>query len=119
MGERTRQKRIGAAGIVTLAVVVLAGGQAFAQQGAPANGEWPTCGGDLGTKYSPLDQIDRTNFGDLEIAGRWLSADAFVAAAASASETARAACRLLPRSDRRTLPPSDRRQSLSFMMLAC
>ena len=33
-----------------------------------ANGEWPTYGGDIGgTKYSPLDQIDRTNFADLEI----------------------------------------------------
>ena len=46
------------------------------QTGAPANGEWPTYGGDLGsTKYSPLDQIDRDNFGDLEVAWRWQSAD--------------------------------------------
>ena len=41
-----------------------------------ANGEWHSYGGDLGsTKYSPLDQIDETNFGDLEIAWRWQSAD--------------------------------------------
>ena len=40
------------------------------------NGEWPSYGGDLGsTKYSSLDQIDETNFGDLEIAWRWQSAD--------------------------------------------
>ncbi len=52
---------------------------AMAQYGAPANGEWPTYGGDLGsTKYSPLSQIDETNFGDLEIAWRWRSADAFL-----------------------------------------
>ena len=44
---------------------------ALAQNGAPANGEWPTYGGDLGsTKYSPLDQLDRNNFSDLEIAWR-------------------------------------------------
>ena len=59
-------------------VVALAGvAPAAAQYGAPANGEWPTYGGDLGsTKYSPLDQIDRDNFGDLRIAWRWRSADA-------------------------------------------
>ncbi len=49
---------------------------ANAQHGAPANGEWPTYGGDLGsTKYSPLDQIDAHNFGDLEIVWRWESID--------------------------------------------
>ena len=49
---------------------------AAAQAGAPANGEWPTYGGDLGsTKYSPLDQIDRSNFDTLEVAWRWTSAD--------------------------------------------
>ena len=48
---------------------------AQAQRGA-ANGEWRSYGGDLGsTKYSPLDQIDATNFGDLEIAWRWQSVD--------------------------------------------
>jgi quinoprotein glucose dehydrogenase len=52
---------------------------ALAQNGAPANGEWPTYGGDLGsTKYSPLDQLDRNNFSDLEIAWRWTSADGFL-----------------------------------------
>ena len=48
---------------------------AHAQHGA-TNGEWRSYGGDLGsTKYSPLDQIDRTNFGQLEIAWRWQSVD--------------------------------------------
>ena len=60
-------------------VVVLVSSGADAQQGAPASGEWPTYGGDLGgTKYSPLDQIDAANFGDLEIAWRWQSSDAFM-----------------------------------------
>ena len=60
-------------------VVVLVSSGADAQQGAPASGEWPTYGGDLGgTKYSPLDQIDAANFSDLEIAWRWQSSDAFM-----------------------------------------
>ena len=45
--------------------------QAGAQVG-PARGEWPVYGGDLGsTRYSPLDQIDASNVGDLEIAWQW------------------------------------------------
>ena len=81
MRDRTRMRTGAASAVatVTLALVLAAAVPALAQQGAPANGEWPTYGGDLGgTKYSPLDQIDRTNFGDLEIAWRWLSADAFL-----------------------------------------
>ena len=46
-----------------------------AQQGAP-NGEWPSYGGDLGhTRYSALDQIDASNFSDLEIAWRFSAAN--------------------------------------------
>ncbi|MDA0690144.1 MAG: PQQ-binding-like beta-propeller repeat protein, partial [Proteobacteria bacterium] len=42
--------------------------QASAQQGAPS-GEWPTYGGDLGhTRYAALDQIDASNFSDLQLA---------------------------------------------------
>ncbi len=48
-----------------------AGLPAAAQQGAQ-DGEWRYYGGDLGsTKYSPLDQINRDNVADLEIAWRW------------------------------------------------
>lgn len=37
-----------------------------------AGGEWRYWGGDeASTRYSPLDQIDADNFGDLEIAWRW------------------------------------------------
>jgi quinoprotein glucose dehydrogenase len=62
-----------------LALMLFASAGAYAQQGAPINGEWPTYGGDLGgTKYSPLDQIDASNFGDLEIAWHWQSSDAFL-----------------------------------------
>jgi quinoprotein glucose dehydrogenase len=43
----------------------------FGQTGAK-NGEWQTYGGDLGnTKYSPLDQINATNFNRLELAWRF------------------------------------------------
>ena len=50
-----------------------------AQRGAGAIGEWRTYGGDLGnSKYSPLDQINASNFGKLKIAWRWKSADGFL-----------------------------------------
>ena len=49
-----------------------------AQKGA-VGGEWQTYAGDLGaTKYSPLTQIDASNFSKLAIAWRWQSADAFL-----------------------------------------
>ncbi len=60
---------------VWLLAVLLWSSPAHAQYGA-TNGEWRTYGGDLGgTKYSPLDQIDASNFSDLEVAWRWQSAD--------------------------------------------
>lgn len=38
--------------------------------------EWPYYGADgANTKYAPLDQIDASNFNDLEIAWRWQSAE--------------------------------------------
>ncbi len=44
---------------------------ALAQTGT-SGGEWPSYGGDLAhTRYSPLDQIDASNFGSLEIAWRF------------------------------------------------
>jgi quinoprotein glucose dehydrogenase len=43
----------------------------LAQTGAK-NGEWTTYGGDLGnTRYAPLDQINASNFKDLELAWRF------------------------------------------------
>ena len=45
------------------------------QHGAP-NGDWPYWGGDAGsTRYSALDQINKDNVKDLEIAWRWYSAN--------------------------------------------
>src|SRR5215471_7960318 len=53
--------------------------QQFAGQGKPStqNGEWPTNGADVKfTRYSPLDQINATNFNKLEVAWRFKT-DAF------------------------------------------
>src|ERR1700719_4367417 len=53
--------------------------QQFAAQGQPStrNGEWPTNGADVKfTRYSPLDQINASNFNKLEVAWRFKT-DAF------------------------------------------
>ena len=74
MNLRTRCRTFCLVAIVMVMAVLLS-----AQHGAPASGEWPTYGGDLGgTKYSPLDQIDRDNFDRLKIVWRWRSADDFM-----------------------------------------
>ncbi len=66
------------AGLVGLAVaagLVLSTGPVAAQYGT-VDGEWRSYAGDNGsTKYSPLDQIDAGNFGDLRIVWRWRSVD--------------------------------------------
>jgi len=42
-------------------------------------GQWRVYGGDkAGSKYSPLTQINRQNFSQLEVAWRWVSADGFI-----------------------------------------
>ena len=60
----------------TLVLIACVGiGPAHAQDGAQ-NGQWRFFGGDSGsTKYSPLDQIDKDNVADLQIAWRWESVD--------------------------------------------
>src|SRR5450631_2871121 len=53
--------------------------QQFTGQGQPStkNGEWPTNGADVKfTRYSPLSQIDASNFNTLEVAWRFKT-DAF------------------------------------------
>lgn len=51
-----------------------------AQEVAPPSGNWPSYAGDLeSTKYSPLDQIDARNFGQLQVAWRWQSTDGVLA----------------------------------------
>src|SRR6266852_8051190 len=52
-------------------LLVLGSLSLFGQAGAK-NGEWPSYGGDIGsTRYSPLDQINATNFNKLEVAWRF------------------------------------------------
>ena len=72
-------RKTGCLGWMAVVLVFAVSASVLAQQGAPDNGEWPTYGADLGsTKYSPLDQVNGDNFGDLEIAWRWRSADGFL-----------------------------------------
>ncbi|MDE2473804.1 MAG: PQQ-binding-like beta-propeller repeat protein, partial [Alphaproteobacteria bacterium] len=70
-----RFRIVHSAGVALLAVIAAAGLYARSPaQSAPAvsantAGEWHTYGGDLGsTRYSPLDQITRTNFNSLQVA---------------------------------------------------
>ena len=43
------------------------------------DGEWRSYAGDIaGTKYSPLAQIDASNFSALELAWEWMSVDNFI-----------------------------------------
>src|SRR5580692_7255663 len=59
------------AGIILATSFLLAISPVAAQTGAK-NGEWRTYGGDLGnTKYSPLDQINASNFNTLKLAWRF------------------------------------------------
>ena len=54
-------------------VLLLAAAPLVGQQGATGE-EWPVRGGDQGgTRYSPLEQIDRENVADLEIRWTWRS----------------------------------------------
>lgn len=65
--------------LVAATVLSLISVCSFAQAGAP-NGQWPYHSGDRGsTKYAALDQIDRENVGDLEIAWRWRTVDTEIA----------------------------------------
>ncbi|HYL39273.1 MAG TPA: PQQ-binding-like beta-propeller repeat protein [Bryobacteraceae bacterium] len=63
MSRKVFEKIAPVAGLLICMTVPLA-----AQSGAK-NGEWPTYAGDLGaTRYSPLDQINASNFNKLEVA---------------------------------------------------
>src|SRR5579863_882217 len=65
------------AGLTAFALVAWVSPQASAQsantgQPSTANGEWPHYTADLkGSKYSPLDQINASNFNSLEVAWRF------------------------------------------------
>ncbi len=70
--------------ISTAAVALMAlGGEAAEAQPwqtyGTENGEWRSYAGNIaGQKYSSLDQIDATNFSDLELAWEWTTIDRFV-----------------------------------------
>ncbi len=56
----------------TLAVSVLLVAGVVAQQPGTENGEWRYQSGDAGgSRFSPADQIDASNFQDLEVAWVW------------------------------------------------
>src|SRR5215469_15808334 len=58
------------AGSCALAIFFLLSSDASAQS-SPRNTEWPTYAADLaGTRYRPFDQINASNFNDLEVAWR-------------------------------------------------
>src|SRR5262249_3928368 len=58
------------ASVISLWLTIGASGQST--QPSTANGEWPHYTADLkGTRYSPLDQINASNFSKLEIAWRF------------------------------------------------
>src|SRR5262249_46120260 len=60
---------------VCLAYLILAAASARAQQGTK-DGEWRFYGGgNGGTKYAPLDLINKDNVKNLKVAWRWASAD--------------------------------------------
>ncbi len=59
-----------------LAILLAIGSSPLAAQSGATGGEWQTYGGDLGnTRYAPLDQIDATNFSDLQVAWRFSPAN--------------------------------------------
>jgi glucose dehydrogenase len=61
-----------AVGFTVLILVLLTGGVAAAQERGVPFGEWHFLGGDAWhTRYSPLDQIDASNFENLEVAWLW------------------------------------------------
>lgn len=63
-----------------LAALLALAAPAAAQSGAP-DGQWRTYGGDLGsTKYSPLDQINGANLGEVGVAWTWSSPDDLIIA---------------------------------------
>jgi quinoprotein glucose dehydrogenase len=57
---------------VVLSLALCFAAVAFGQLPSTKNGEWPYYTGDLkGTRYSPLDQINASNFSKLEVAWRF------------------------------------------------
>lgn len=71
MGSQRSIKRVATALFGAAALGLAAAGHGGLNDGT-ANGEWRYWGGDeASSRYSPLDQINADNFGDLEVAWRW------------------------------------------------
>ena len=72
--------RCGFLGGVVIAVITIGAAAGSAQRShrpSTAQGEWPTYGGDVASsKYSPLDQINASNFAQLRVAWRVKTPDA-------------------------------------------
>ena len=72
--------RCGVLGGVVIAVITIGAAAGSAQRShrpSTAQGEWPTYGGDVASsKYSPLDQINASNFAQLRVAWRVKTPDA-------------------------------------------
>ena len=77
MTHQTRRRVSIGIGLVAIVAGVAAGSAQRAERPSTARGEWPTYGGDLASsKYSPLDQINAGNFGQLRVAWRVRTPDA-------------------------------------------
>src|SRR5580693_4605145 len=69
---RLERLRMNGKNLTIAAFAALSVATAYAQQGAPASGEWRVNGGDTGsTRYSPLDQINAANVKNLQVVWRW------------------------------------------------
>ncbi len=80
MGAGSRCRRCATGALLIAWIGAVPAATAVAQTDRPL-GEWRAFGADAAnTKYSPLDQITADNFTDLEIAWRWRSLSADVAA---------------------------------------
>jgi quinoprotein glucose dehydrogenase len=75
--QRSRSRAIRLALAAAFGVIVAVGSAGIAQQTgqSAASGEWPNItGGNAGTRYSPVDQINATNFNNLKVAWEWRGA---------------------------------------------
>ncbi|MYF96645.1 MAG: PQQ-binding-like beta-propeller repeat protein, partial [Holophagales bacterium] len=76
---RTSNAKVGLAcgfAAALIGFVAAAAAAETGEQGRSAHGEWQHHGGDhASSRYSPLAQIDGSNFGRLEVAWRWRTAD--------------------------------------------
>ena len=71
---RMRVKRTFCTAVIVFAALAIGSDVPLTAQSGAKNGEWRSYGGDIGhTRYSPLDQINASNFNTLEIAWRFKS----------------------------------------------